>query len=553
MWSINVRFLRGVCVATSTGQWDESEWPPHPARLFMAMAAAYFETRPIQGQVVERNGPNHDQWRAALCWLERQPAPSVIASEAAQRDPVTVFVPVNDSTSAKQLLSEARSRQPRYFPTRIPNQDVVSFAFEGELDLDYADDLESIAREVVRVGHSSSLTQVWLERDFEMPTAQLDDGTLNLWQPANSGEENEPLRIFSEGMLDGLETAYNEHAVNQYAQLQEEIRLATSREKRALKALLEEQFPDGQPVSLRPDAAMTTGYQKTSTQSQMAAGSCFDSDMMILAFHDAPQMGLESTLQLSGSVRKRIHDAYPNRTSPEWLGGHKPDGSRSSDPHVAIVPLPFVGGEHGDGHLLGLAMVFPMGIKPTERAIALRAMFERSDDIDDWVLSLRLHGFRRLTEQNQACDITLVREQRLSPPQALQVRTWTDVSTVWETVTPIVLDRFPKRDRSTERQAWLEEVASIVSQSCVNIGLPEPSNVHIHHNAFVRGVPKSRTQGGGFPVMKAREGKPSRYQVHARIQFSTPVRGPVLLGAGRFLGYGLCRPNLRLCRKLRGL
>ena len=33
----------------------------------------------------------------------------------------------------------------------------------------------------------------------------------------------------------------------------------------------------------------------------------------------------------------------------------------------------------------------------------------------------------------------------------------------------------------------------------------------------------------------------SRQLTHAVLQFPEPVRGPVLLGAGRFAGLGLCR------------
>ena len=65
MWAIGVKFIRGVCVATDTGQWDEAEWPPHPARLFMALAASYFETLKPEAEsdddVLRRN---------ALQWLE---------------------------------------------------------------------------------------------------------------------------------------------------------------------------------------------------------------------------------------------------------------------------------------------------------------------------------------------------------------------------------------------------------------------------------------------------------------------------------------------------
>ena len=30
---------------------------------------------------------------------------------------------------------------------------------------------------------------------------------------------------------------------------------------------------------------------------------------------------------------------------------------------------------------------------------------------------------------------------------------------------------------------------------------------------------------------------------HAEVEFPVPVRGPVLIGAGRYSGYGTCRPR----------
>jgi CRISPR-associated protein Csb2 len=42
---------------------------------------------------------------------------------------------------------------------------------------------------------------------------------------------------------------------------------------------------------------------------------------------------------------------------------------------------------------------------------------------------------------------------------------------------------------------------------------------------------------GGFPQLRK-----DKFQVHVAVEFATPVEGPVLLGAGRFRGYGLMRP-----------
>ncbi len=546
MWAFTVKFLRGVCVATDSGQWDETEWPIEPARLFMALAAAHFETCSL-----DADDPATMSQRNALQWLEQQPPPQVFASEAETRTPVIVFVPVNDSARAAQLLADKRSRQPRHFPTSIPHQDEIHFVYNSKPEDSVFESLEQIAFEVSRLGHSSSLVQVWIQRDFQTPKESL----LHQWSADDVGSRR--FRVSSVGTLESLERNFNFSQINEYAEMESKVAASKGVAKKKLKAGLVERFPNGLPPSQRPSGSMTATYKKTGSKKLQAAQSVFDSDIMVLAFHEAPTIHLESTLQLAGAFRKRIHDAYPDRTSPEWLGGHQPNGKPSKDPHLAIVPLAFTGTKHADGHLMGLGLVFPRHISSRQRSVELRAIFERiendeaneNEPVGDWCVKLNLHNFRRLTEKDPRLQIHLVREQRLSPPRTLQPQSWTRSCTVWETVTPIVLDRFPKSDRQKNRQAWTDEVAATISQSCENIGLPAPVAVHIHHNAFVRGVPNSRPKGGGFPPMQIRNG--SRYQIHARIEFDNFVEGPVLLGAGRFVGYGFCRPNTVLCKQSR--
>ncbi len=549
MWAIGVRFLRGVCVATDTGQWDEAEWPPHPARLNMALAATYFET--CEPRTL--SDIDHKR-RRALEWLEQQAAPTIMASSAETRTPVTVFVPVNDSTRSDQLFANTRSRQPRHFPTSIPHRDELYYVWNNQIESgEIADGLELVAFDVSRLGHSSSLVQVWIEHHFDRRLQELAQRNFHQWTPASDGElESTRLRVASAGSLRSYEASYNAAAIEEFVALAFAVKQAKGKEEVELRKDLSERFPDGMPASQRPQSALPVAYQLASASAVPPAASYFDSDLMILSLEDSPTIGLESTLQLSGAVRKRLHDAYEDRSSPEWLGGHKADGSPTEKPHVAIVPLPFVDHGHADGHLLGIGIAFPRDVPRRERAVAIRDMFERSEDLEEWVLNLRLNNFRQLTSPSAPhVDILFVREQRLTPPRSLRAQTWTSACSVWETVTPIVLDRFPKKDRIQEREAWNKEVAEIVAKSCQNIGLPEPWAIHIHQNAFVRGVPKSRPESG-FPTMPGRSGKPSRYQIHARIEFGVPVIGPVILGAGRFVGYGFCRPNITRCKQRRG-
>ena len=55
---------------------------------------------------------------------------------------------------------------------------------------------------------------------------------------------------------------------------------------------------------------------------------------------------------------------------------------------------------------------------------------------------------------------------------------------------------------------------------------------------LVPGSPHSRS----FHV-KPRTGRPPRPLTHAEVEFPVKVRGPVLIGAGRYAGYGVCRPG----------
>jgi len=131
-------------------------------------------------------------------------------------------------------------------------------------------------------------------------------------------------------------------------------------------------------------------------------------------------------------------------------------------------------------------------------------------------------------------------------------------ATTWATVTPIVLDGFPKADRLQERAEWEDEVAEILVTACGRIGLPNPAEVRFGTTSWHRGSPRASVKrrpllgkaaaettvslGDGFPTFPAKGSTGTRPQLHVFLRFGEPVVGPVLVCAGRFLGYGLCKP-----------
>ena len=52
------------------------------------------------------------------------------------------------------------------------------------------------------------------------------------------------------------------------------------------------------------------------------------------------------------------------------------------------------------------------------------------------------------------------------------------------------------------------------------------------------GVPHARD----FPPLRSGPNGGARFHLHALVIFAEPIVGPLIVGAGRYRGYGLCRP-----------
>jgi CRISPR-associated protein Csb2 len=101
-------------------------------------------------------------------------------------------------------------------------------------------------------------------------------------------------------------------------------------------------------------------------------------------------------------------------------------------------------------------------------------------------------------------------------------------------VTPVAFDRHPKEK---DRVAYQREAAEMISGACAAIGLPRPREVVVTPVSAHLGVPPAHA----FPRLRRKDGTDRRH-AHAILVFDEPVVGPVLIGAGRYRGYGVCRP-----------
>lgn len=534
MFAIGIHYLTDYATATSVGSRDEAEWPPHPGRVFMAMVAALYETKPLPGDTNYASlwQEEHD----TLEWLEGLDAPSLKASEHFdKRSVVTSYVPVNDR------LSIPANRQPRTFPKVRPHDPQVFLIWPKGVPSDSQKHaLQRVCEKVTRIGHSSSFVQMWRVPEGEEPNSDLNPVAV---APHGAGAVH--LRITTVGCLRELQQRFNGYTIDRFFDLSLAISKSTGGAKREAKAEFAAEFGTEwtrsllPPARLRPMLTLTRPYVRQRPAETVVSRTCFDSDLLILTKQDGPNLGLESTALLTEALRGALLKKC-GVTAPEWLTGHRSNGGPSESPHIAILPLAFSGVQYADGHVLGLAIAFPRDVPARERARALRPiLFDPRGQPTEIRLTLGKLGVW-----------TLRQEERVAPPLTLRAETWCQVerpSAIWASVTPVVLNRHPKIDSEKNRAAWFSEVAEIVAKSCEHAGLPRPVEIDLDKTAWHQGAPRARPGAGGFPLLQGKPGAPARQQVHVWLRFASPVTGPLIIGAGRYRGYGLCKPFSKSC------
>ena len=606
MLNLGIRYLNGWSMATHPSNRQIPEWPPHPDRVFMALAAAHFET---DGDAAERE---------VLEWIESQPdPPEVVASPARNRSNLSCYVPPNDmgppdptshkngklvtsirtdeltaanlkrwlkeirkikKTSVvsrafdflelrdrvdtaliedptpdlrrlltdtaselarelgtidwKEFAQEALSVLPQYralnlkersFPVAVPDCDQVFLVWPDASPNDIQKSaLQSLCEKVTRIGHSASFTQMWVA-EGELP---INDSRYQRQLPIPTGRLR--LRIPGRGRLADLESRYNRGEIEDYAEMKRRVEVVGLKlvERKKRKAALHDRFGDRVPESRRPEPALWAGYDGPSDEklAPKVPSSRFSS-LIVLKQTEGRRFGLESTQQLTQALRATAMKFSAVQPVPEWVSGHQPNGepAKREFGHMAFVPLPHVGSRHADGHLLGMALVPPRDISRTDLANALHSLLY--DEVTGMTVRVKLNLGPAGSCILEAADGTEGRA-------ALDPTTWSRPSKRWATVTPIALDRHAKSD-----DHWAE-VAKTIELACARIGLPKPADVIPAPVSMFLGSPPSRE----MPRMSRKSGERHIQQTHAILTFNEKVAGPVLLGAGRYRGYGMCRP-----------
>lgn len=544
-FGIEVNFLTGRFVATSHNDRRQPEWPPHPARLFSALVAVW----------ADEDEPDAAE-RTALEWLELQAPPGISASGAVPRRVVQHFVPVNDASivsqswytrransvsslsaqfhaellssdgeltkqgkrterklarernvhvqvssvgntnpeSALAMLPDRRGRQARFYPSVTPDDARVTFVWDVAPPDKVAHSLDGLLRRITRLGHSSSLVSCRFISNASRIALQ-------------NCEAGPAIRGIRRGQLAELQRQFLRHEGWKPRSLPS-TRLPT---------------PSIEQAAPRPEDGILPN----------TAGQWIVFHLMPGSRSYPATRAVELATAMRAAVFHHAHDPIP-----EEVSGHAQDGTPTAAPHVAFVPLPYVGFDHADGRLLGIALSVPNAVSNDARRALYRAIGNweaaaRNAGDDALKLTMRERGMLRLSRQHGLAALV-----------SLRPNTWHSTSRRWISATPIALPRHPGRllggSQSVRAKAWATAEAS-VALACEHVGLPKPQSVDVSLSPLLNGSQAASR----FPAFtqNGRGTSPVRRQlVHAVVNFRRPVSGPLMLGAGRFFGLGLMRP-----------
>lgn len=482
---ISVRFLQPWFHGRT--ETSEPEWPPSPLRLFQAMVASSSR---------RWTGPNFAaKAEPFFHWLERQPAPRLLASRAV---PATkgyrLFVPDNvaDLMAAKWAKGKDASiadyrTEKDVRPSQVKDGAEVHFVYaitESE-GVDFSALIEA-ARALTHLG--------WGIDQVAGNAAILDDiGIAGIagesWLPVY-GHASVRTRIPTLGTLDDL--------------------------KRRYAGFLARIGPEGfKPVPMLT-AFTVVGYRRATDPvgRPCAAFALRTMDGQSFKAFDP----IRRTRDVAGMMRHAVADMAKRQGWAEarintFVHGKSVDGAKlasgvPSPDRFSYLPIPTV------NHRLGRVEAI--------RRILVTAPLENHTEV---------HWARQaLAGTSLQAEATAIPMTALLVPLENDgvLRCFIDCATTWVTVTPVILSGYD--DRSPTKAERLLRLALV--QTGFNQTLVDQVQIEWRGVGFLPGVDLASRY---LPP----ENLNHRPRYHVRLRFPHPVAGPLAVGSGRFRGFGL--------------
>ena len=480
----------------------EPEWPPSPARLFQALVAAAsprLETDPTCVQ--------------ALQWLEAMAPPLMAAPVACMGQAIKYFVPNNDLDAMEaipervQKIRTEKWVRPRIFDGDIPLRYV--WELHGPPGESRAVDICEIAEDLYQLGRG--IDMAWarprIVSEAELWSA-LRSEPYQIYRPSAGAPVGGAIYACPvPGSLESLQVRHEAASVRFVGTRG----TTTFRQppKARFSRIVYNATPPYALFELRPlhgagalsATAITSTVRLTETLRDAAA------DLL----HEA--LG-PNDCGLVASLRGKAQPGEPTPTAAD---------------RIRLIALPSIGHEHADPSLRRLLVEVPAhrasraddvfwafsGLEFTTPAGA-PAMLVRADDTRMRVRYVGAGGRGSQTFRSITASALPASRRRMDPSRAQD-------------------EAKPADERTREEAGARRAVMQALRHAHVDA---RPTHVHVQREPFQMHGQRAEAfaQGTRFPKERL---------WHVELGFAEPVRGPLVIGDGRFLGLGLMVPEDR--------
>jgi CRISPR-associated protein Csb2 len=488
------------------------DWPPSPARLFQALVAGA-----AQGETLA------EEDRRALEWLEALEAPVIDTPPMRTGQSLRNFVPNND-------LDAVGGDPKRVGEIRAPKL-IRPVLFDAETSLLYvwafdkapesrtnAQQICIIADRLYQLGRGVDMAWAWGEiLDDSEAEAHLAAQGGALHRPSD-GADGTTLAVPLKGSLESL--------------------IERHRKMRA-------RFQTLGPSKKEPDRKVATGQIFVQPPKPRFRQVAFDSPPARLLFDLIGAMAswrLDRIVELAEHVRnaaaQRLKEVRPDDSDKihNAIVGPRDAGEADKAARVRIIPLPSIGHQHADHTIRRILVEIPPNCPL------------RMDDVE-WAFS----GLGAIKAEVDA-ETGEVRDQLILAPateRGMLAHYGVENAApgrLWRSVTPVALPQQAARRRidparrrvqakgGAERAEEERKSASAVTHALRHTGVRvRPVAVRIQREPFEAKGARAEAFASGARFAKVR-------LWHTEVEFAEAVRGPLILGDGRYLGLGLMRP-----------
>ncbi len=486
------------------------EWPPAPFRLFQALVAAAAQGERISEQDAD-----------ALRWLEAQPVPLILAPYETRGTKAQIYVPNNDLDAVNgnpdrigEIRTSLKIVHPRLF-TRLPAFTYVWREAAAAIPNETWHTLQSIVHRLYQFGRGVDMAFASIER---IDDTQLEDlasqPDMLRFEPKEAGHDN-LLPVPEPGSLESLLERFR--ANRQRLQAEQQGR------RRVVWHFRQPPKPRARNVCYACPSHMRL-YELRSADDEAAFAPWPRTDVVTLV------------KKLRDAAAQRLENALPGKREDiaRYLVGRNA-GKHDKDRRIRIIPLPSIGHAYAGGAIRRVLVEVPQGcpLSPEDIFWAFNGLSPEEEV--DWETGEIVTEAR--TRLVAATDT-------IFPTRHYRIGNWGNFPPEirWRTVTPAALP--VKRGGRTGSARLMHETHAIhaVKQALRHAGVnARLVRIHVQREPFDRNAARADRYGPRRDPDLAQRFRPGHLW-HVDITFDRPIRGPLIIGDGRYLGLGLMAP-----------